>query len=495
MGRLDTLLRGPLGLWRVLGTGGTARSAILGSLAVSGGQVAVGALFALASLYLVRSFATPEYGRVAFGIYLYTLLQAVASLGLGTGVLAEVARGRMAEGVAWPTVHTLLWVRLLSAVPVVLVGLVWAALASDVVPAMASVVAATAILAEFLIGMLAGQLRTRAYIAVVVGQPAIYLLLLLVARVQTAEQALISLGGAICASLLLAVALLGRGPVARVGRPRATMRELSHALSVARSSYVLGALHIGFISMPVILLGLIDRFTEAAALSIVLALVRFAPEALGQGVQATYFPRLKAVDPRGADAAALFGTYARLLALLAIPAAIGLAVMGHPILGVLFGDRYQDLATPLAIACALVVLLPAESLLTWTLVARGEHRLALLGVAMRLVVVGVTSVVIAARTDTSPLLVVLVASVVGAVMSVAVQGARTFRTGPLRSTGPSIAVYALMTAVVYLGTNAALAGRAADLVTVLTAGIVTIPLLVAGAVLLRPRTTFAGAVS
>ena len=484
MGRLETLLRSPLGLSREPGNGDAPRSAIVGSLAVSGGQVAVGVLFALASLYLVRSFDTAEYGRVAVAIYIYTLLQAIASLGLGSGVLAEVARGRHANSVAWTTVHSLLWVRLASVAPVILIGAVWAALAGDIVPLMASVLASIAVLAEFLIGILAGQLRTRAYVVVVVGQPVVYLLLLVVLEVRTAELALIVLGVALGISLLLGVAILGRGPVARVGRPRATLSELAHALNIAGSSYVLGAISIGFIAIPIIVLGSLERFVEAASLSIVLTLVRFAPEALGLGVQAAYFPRVKAVDPTGGEATALFGTFARVLALLAVPAAFGLAVFGQQILSVLFGDQYADLAVPLAIACALVVLLPAESLLTWTLIARREHRAAVLGTATRLGVVLLACLVLITASGASALFLVPWASVVGAAVSVLVQGVRTHQTGSLAWPAPRIAAYALLAAAVYIAIGTLLDGRVSDLAMVVAAAAVTIPVLAAGVALL-----------
>ncbi|TMQ68884.1 MAG: hypothetical protein E6K80_13490, partial [Candidatus Eisenbacteria bacterium] len=204
MGRLEALLQGRLRMGRGIRSAGDAHSLVIGSVAVTVAQLSVGGLYALTSLYLVRTLSTPEYGRAAFGIYIYTLLQAVAGLGLGTGVLAEVARGRTSRDVAWATVHALLWVRLLTIVPVLLIGFGWAAMSGNVLPAMASVIAATAIVADFLIGVLAGGLRTRAYVLVTLCQPASFLALLLLLRVGTAESALIALGSALALSVLLA---------------------------------------------------------------------------------------------------------------------------------------------------------------------------------------------------------------------------------------------------------------------------------------------------
>jgi O-antigen/teichoic acid export membrane protein len=493
MGRLEALLQGPLRMGRGLRSAGDAHSLVVGSVAVTLAQLSVGGLYALTSLYLVRTLPTEQYGRAAFGIYIYTLLQAVAGLGLGTGVLAEVARGRTSEGVAWPTVHALLWVRLFSIVPVLLVGFGWAALSGNVLPAMASVIAAPAIVADFLIGVLAGGLRTRAYVLVTLCQPASFLALLLLLRASTAESALIALGSALALSVLLAVAFLGRRGSSRIGRPRVSLSELGHAVGVARNAYLIGTLNIGFTSIPIILLGALGRYAEAAALSIVLTLVRFAPEALGLAVVSTYFPRLKAAEPRGPAAAALFGTFARLLAVLAIPATAGLAVLGRPLLAVLFGGRYDQLAPYLTVGSVLVVLLAAESLLIWTLVARNEGSIAIVAVALRLGVILAASIgtVALGLSNDDSLVVLLIAAGAGVLSSVIIQALRTRRTFSLPWPTGAFAVYALVAVGAYLAIGTFLAG-VPDLGIVVVTGLLTLPLMAFGAFLIRPRQVPAG---
>ena len=76
----------------------------------------------------------------------------------------------------------------------------------------------------------------------------------------------------------------------------------------------------------------------------------------------TYFPRLKAAGTDGPDAAILFATFARLLGVLAIPATAGLAVLGRPLLAVLFSGTYDHLAPYLTVGSVLELLLAAESL-------------------------------------------------------------------------------------------------------------------------------------
>jgi O-antigen/teichoic acid export membrane protein len=488
MGRLETLLQGPLRMARGLRSAGDAHAIVIGSVAVTAAQLSVGGLYALTSLYLVRTLSTEEYGRAAFGIYIYTLLQAVAGLGLGTGVLAEVARGRSSKDVAWPTVHALLWVRLASIVPVLLVGFGWAMISGNVLPAMASVIATAALVADFLIGVLAGGLRTLPYILVTVCQPAAFLTLLLLFRVGTAESTLIALGSALALSVLVGVALLGRGGAFLVGRPRVSLGELGHAVGVARNAYLIGALNIGFTSIPIIVLGTLGRYAEAAALSIVLALVRFAPEALSLAVVSTYFPRLKAAGPVGPDAAALFATFARLLAVLAIPATAGLAVLGRPLLAVLFGGTYDHLAPYLTVGSVLVVLLAAESLLIWTLVARNEGGSAIAAVALRLGVILAASIATLALglEDDDAVLVLLVAAGAGVLASVIIQALRTRRTVPVSWPAASFAAYGVAAAATYLALGALLRSTS-DIGIVLITGLATLPLIAFGAWITRTR--------
>jgi O-antigen/teichoic acid export membrane protein len=488
MGRLEALLRGALRLPRMRRLAGGASSVVVRSVAVTAAQLTVGGLYALSSLYVVRALSTEEYGRAAFGIYIYTLLQAVAGLGLGTGVLAEVARGRNSGEATWSTVHALLWVRFLSIVPVLLVGFGWAAISGNVLPAMAAVIASAAILADFLIGAFAGGLRTVPYLLVTLCQPAVFLALLVLLRVQTAESTLIALGSALAFSLLVGAAFLGpRGP-SRIRLPRAPLSELGHAFGVARSAYLIGALNIGFASVPIIVLGTLGRYGEAAALSIVLALVRFAPEALGIAVVSTYFPRIKAAGAFGPDAAALFATFARILAVLAIPATAGLAIFGRPLLALLFAGRYDHLATNLAVGSVLVVLLAAESLLIWTLVARNDGGTAIRTVALRFGIILAASIATPALglRDDDAVLLLLSAAGVGALASVTIQALRLQRTSPVSWPATSFGAYAVAAVVAYLALRTLLGGIPAAGIVVIT-GLATLPLLAFGAWILRPR--------
>ena len=308
-------------------------------------------------------------------------------------------------------------------------------------------------------------------------------------QVRSAEVALIGLGSALAVSLGLGIGFLGlRGP-RRMGRPRVTLDMLGHAITVARNAYLIYTLNIGFLSIPIILLGASGRYTEAAALSIVMTLVRFAPEALGLAVISSYFPRLTAFDVDGGEARTLFGTFARLLAAVAVPAALGLAILGGPVLAMLFSGTYDGLAPYLAIGSVLVVLLPIEALLAWTLVARNDGWTAILALALRLVIVVVACLASLATDGRDSVLVVLIASVAGLMMSVTIQGLRTYRQVRLPLPSREVAIYALVVGLAYVALRTVMPGDASDSTIVIAAGLATIPVLAFGAWILRPRGT------
>jgi O-antigen/teichoic acid export membrane protein len=337
-----------------------SQGAILGSASLSAAAVLVTLLLAVASLYLVRSLTTLEFGRVAFGTNIHLLLLTVAGLGLTTGVMSEVARSRRAGEDAWPRVRTLLALRIASVLAVLAVGAAWAVAAGTVLPALAGVAASLFIVQDFFVGMLAGQLLATRAAAVIVTQPVVYLLILVVAGVSTAEQVLAAIIAALSASVCVEVALLARHPI--WGRPwRLVPGSLRHALEMSGYAYAITFLQIGFVVVPTIVLGSFGRFAEAAVLSIVLTLVRFVPDALSVVLTTVYFPRLAGLRADDPVRRSLSDTFVRLAALVAVPAALGLAIVGEPILGLLFSGRYLDLAPYLALASLLVVLLLAAA--------------------------------------------------------------------------------------------------------------------------------------
>jgi O-antigen/teichoic acid export membrane protein len=485
---LRTLLHRQVKVWPASITG-VARSTILGSLSLSGAQVAVTGLFALAGLYLVRSLSTHEYGRAAYGLNIHLLLLTVAGLGLTTGVMAEIARGRRSAGVSWSTVHSLFVVRAISVVPVLLVGLLWAEASSDLLPFVASVTASLFIVMDFLIGVLAAEMRTQSTALVIICQPVWYVLLLVFLSVSTAEGVLVALGAALAVSLAVAAVLLAGRTLRWIRWPRVTFGPMRHAIGVARFAYVMVLLQIGFFVLPIILLGSLERYTEAASLSIVLTLVRVVPEALALAVIWMYYPRLNALDPLGREARALFHTFAGILAFVAVPAALGLAIVGGPLLAVLFADRYVYLAPYLAIGSVLVLLLPAESMLNWTLLSRGEGRIAVAALTIRLVVVLVACLVfLQAAASPWQLALLLMAFATGAAASVVIQVIRARRTQHLPMAAGPLALYAGVTATSLLGVRVLLTGRVSDAIIIIAAGIVCLPVMAFGArILLRPE--------
>lgn len=479
---LRRALAGPLAFGR-----GWSRSAITGAMSLSAAELVSTVLLAAMSLYLVRTLSTHEYGRAAFGLNISQLLLTLGGLGLGASVMAEMSRTVSSRDATRAPVHALLGIRVLSVVPVILTGSAWSAASGDPLPAIASVAASMYLVQDFLALMLAADRRAQACALVVVTQPVSYVVLLLTAQVRTAEGVLLALTAALTAALLLAVALLQAGTRAWVGWPRALRSSLPRAFAIARYAYLSVLLQIGAFVLPIIVLGVLGRFADAAMLSIILTLVRFVPDALGFAVQTMYFPRITAVDPLGSEAEALSGNFARLLGWLAIPAAVGLSIVGGPVVAVLFAGGYSQLEAPLAIASILLVLLAAESLLTWTLLARQDGRDAVLALGARFAIVLAACAATALATEPGLPYGMLIGLITGLAVSVTIQLLRINRRRALPLPAMAFTAYGLIAGVVYGLVRILLGPGGSEVAIVVGAGVMTLPLLAVGAWLLQPR--------
>jgi len=462
--------------------GSRHRSAFIGSAIITIAQTTAAFVFALASIYLVRTLSTHEFGRAAFGINAHLLLLTLAGFGLTTGVTAEIARGRGSGGIAWDAVRTLAFARLATAIPLIAAGLVWASVAKDIVPAIAAVAASVFVMLDFLVGVLAGQLRSRAVAAVLVTQPASYALLLVLLNVSTAEAVLVAMVVALGFALVLAVGLQSRTVVSWFGRPALDLAPLGHALWVARYAYLLTFLNMGLVVLPIVIFGTLNRFAQGAALSITLTLVRLVPEAFSLMIVSAYFPRLRALPGEGSDRTLLFNGYARVVGMAAVPAALGLAILGEPLLDVLFAGRYNYLAPELAVASLLVIAMPIEALLTWTLVTDGAARTAVLALAARLVVVLAACVAfLLMTTDARSLVPLVLAYPVASAIAIGILLARGRRIRELRLSPYRHALYAAACATAFLSIRILVGGAESSLLTLAAAAGACVPLGALGA--------------
>jgi O-antigen/teichoic acid export membrane protein len=472
----------PIGPWAARHEVSPHRSAIIGSAVITMAQTTATLVFALASIYLVRTLSTHEFGRATFGINAHLLLLTLAGFGLTTGVMAEIARGRGSGGIAWPAVQTLALVRLATAVPLITIGLVWASAAMDIVPAIAAVAASLFVMLDFLVGVLAGQLRSRAVAAILVSQPASYALLLVVLRASTAESVLIVMVFALACSLTLAVGLQSSTVFSWFGRPAIDLAPLGHALWVARYAYLLTFLQMGLVVLPIVLFGTLNRFAQGAALSITMTLVRFVPEALSLMIVSAYFPRLRALPAEGTARTVLFNGYAKVVGLAAVPGVLGLAILGEPLLDVLFAGRYNYLAPDLAVASLLVIVLPIEALLTWTLVTDGVARTAVLALAVRLIAVLAACVAfLVMDTDARSLGALILSYPIASMISVGILLARGRRIRELRLPLYHHAFYAVACAAAFVAIRVLLGGTESSALTLAAAAVSCVPLGALGA--------------
>jgi O-antigen/teichoic acid export membrane protein len=356
-----------------------------GAAALTVAQVAVTGTFSLANLLIARSLVPAEFGRAAVGFNIQLVLIVVAGFGLTTAVIADSASSRASPRHV-SSLLPLLTIRLTTAAVLVALACVWSFATRDPLVLLAGAGAAVFIVQDFLIGILKGELRaTRAAIATVV-QPVLFLAFVISFQLPRAEPILAASIAAFGVSLPFAA-----GGVARsIGAARRAQHErrpdFADVRRMAGFGYVLTFLQAGFFVAPILVLGSFGRYAEAAALSILMALVRVVPEVAAPVMEGVYFPRLRPIGLRPAGLT-LFRRGIAATLLLTVPAGLAIGLLAGPVLHLLFSGRYDHAAAYLPLLAPLVVAMPIEALLIWTLISSGSGRPALVALTARLLVV------------------------------------------------------------------------------------------------------------
>jgi O-antigen/teichoic acid export membrane protein len=358
----------------------------------TGAQIGASAAYIVANVLLARSMAPVDYGRVAFGFNIQVLLLLGGGLGLTTAVISEVADRRTGAPFPWPSVLTLLRVRLLAAMLVVGVGALLTLVAGDALGLLAGAAAAAFIIQDFLLGIMKGQLRTTPAAILSLVQPCVFLLFVILLPPRDAEAALAAFVAAFAFSLPPTVALTPRPPPMERRHTRAPIVQLKATWRIAGYGYVMTFLHVGFYVVPMLLFGFAGRFAEAAAFSILISIVRLIPELAASVLQAVYFPRIRAVTS-ALEADRLFTLFSGLILAALVGPVLGLAVFAEPALHLVFAGRYDHVADFLRIASPLVLVLPIETLLVWTLLALNRGAAAMVAQLARLLIVALATVV------------------------------------------------------------------------------------------------------
>ena len=390
-----------------------------GAAALTVAQVAVTGTFSLANLLIARSLVPAEFGRAAVGFNIQLVLIVVAGFGLTTAVIADTASSRVSSRHGSSLVP-LLTIRLASAAALVAIAGAWSFATRDPLVILAGTGAALFIVQDFLIGILKGELRaSRAAIASIV-QPILFLTFVISIHLPAAEPILVASVAAFTVSLPLAVAAVARSISAARRARRGSAPDFAAVRRMAGFGYVLTFLQAGFFVMPILILGAFGRYAEAAALSILMALVRLVPEIAAPVIEGVYFPRLRPVG-LGPAGAALFRRSIATVLILTIPPALALAILAGPVLHQLFAARYDHAASFLPLLAPLVVAMPAEALLVWTLISSGSGSPALLALAIRLCIVILGATAFGHGSPRASFAILALAPVIAVGASIAIQ--------------------------------------------------------------------------
>lgn len=370
----------------------TSKAAV--SLTLS--TVVLMAINALTGVFVARSLGAQPYGEVAYYMSMYLLATLIGGFGLTSQVMRDVGEAyerRSQEGVS-RSFYTLLTARLVSGLVLVGVTAVVAAVQSNPTMLLVGVGAALSMLSDFLGGLLRGVQRIGRLILLLWFQPAIYLALLATQPMSTAAQVILAFSISMAASVALGFLLLLGTPL---GRPRSGSLSSAYVRAssgLALQIYSIGLLQTFYGSIGTFVLGYAHLYHETGLISVALTIARMPPLVLGPAIGSVLYPQMCAKLSAGAlgMASAAFDMFRKVCLLVAGSALVLLLVFPDTALATLYTESYLDAAPALRLLAPTSLMLVADLLITWVLVAHQAIRPVLFSLVVRLALIVLGSI-------------------------------------------------------------------------------------------------------
>lgn len=366
-------------------------------------SVIVALLNLLTGLYVARLLPVADYGRLVYFSNLLLTAMLLVGFGLTTFVTGEVAR-LVAIGPAEDmsgTFYSILAARLVTTLPLPILGLCASVVAGDWIYLAASLGAVLATTLDFCVGAVRGAQKVHRAAAIYLAQPLLYLGMLGLTPQHSVEGIIGALLLSYVVALLFAGILLLNLEIARRERVTITWRRLWEAINSAGIIYLIVLVQMIYSTYALLWLGSLGRYTEAALLSIYLTIARMFPLALVPVVGTVIYPRLCVTIAKGNILATRrdISESFEIAAALTFCATVVMVMYPSLIVELLYSTTYLDSAYLLQIAAPLCVILTLENLLSYTLLAIRKPRVALAGLVVRLVLFAVAATIIVWKTS------------------------------------------------------------------------------------------------
>lgn len=323
-------------------------------------------------LVCVRLLSQVEYGRMAGFLSISLMLSLLVGLGLTTKVAGDLARGRGRSGhpSEQTVLGTLLAVRLVTVLPVLLLGGALAAATGEGLYLFATALGSLQMIADFWLGVHQGMQRLWAVAVGAAFNSVLSLAAIAALQPARAEEVFVLLAAAALVNggvLLLAAVRTG------AGWPRPSWFSWPYARRALGGTGLIHAgllLQMAFLVAALSWLGAAGQHEASADLAVALSLVRLPLLALAPLVVSLYFPMASA---RAAASdfqtryRGWFERWARACLCLSAAGAAFLFVWPEPAITLLATDRYLHTAPLVRVLSPLALLLVADALVTNTL--------------------------------------------------------------------------------------------------------------------------------
>lgn len=333
-------------------------------------------------LLLVWYFSVEDYGRFSYFVNMFGLFRLLASFGLTSQVVFELSRARGTGEQLGSYFYPLFINRTITLIGTTLLVAAIGYVRGEPLLTIAGGTAALALVNDFGVGALQGLGLTRRVVGVLGLQPLLFALgsaLTMAYRLSAEAIYIVYIFSFICAILLAAIWLLQS--VRLAGRNIAGVGRIWSSWRFAGSMYLLAFAGTLFTSYATLYLGGVQRFADTARITIPLNLIFMPTTVIHFAITTAYFPRSTEMYARheNAHAQMLFTLFYELVSSFTLITAVCLAMYPRAVLGLLYGARYQASAPLLALVAPVAYLYTAQTVLTFTLVAQGRIRVALIG--------------------------------------------------------------------------------------------------------------------
>lgn len=371
-------------------------------------------------IYLGRIFEPNQYGQLLFFIAFFGNIRFVSSIGMGAKTIKDIASASAKGDDLNQVFYSLIFIRFVTLLLTLLLVIVWWWVERDNLILLAGFVAMFAVMFDFFYAFFQGLSLFRLVAFIAITQPVVYMTGIILVNKSDIINVIYMFAVSFIISLVAIFPFLTLHRSVKIAWPERMFISMPYIMGSIGEMwllFLLGVLRQFVFTFPVVLLGSLELFADAAVIGIVLTLVTMYDGIVQLTVWGWLMPSVRKSFSLGDldDVNHIMRTYIEPILLLGIWAfAIG-SVWSDYILNFLYDNQYDDAAIILTVGAILIPTIVYQRILNIVLVSTERNGKAVLDRLIQAVIVtGFTCLMLLAVDDNETrLLGVMIGYVLG----------------------------------------------------------------------------------